>query len=80
MSCRRRRGVVGAARREGALRALVIHDGQAELLEVVDALRTAGRLAGGLDGGQQQGDQDGDDGDDDQKLDQGETATILHLK
>ena len=46
---------------------------QAQLLEVVDALRTAGRLAGGLDGGQQQGDQDRDDRDHDQKLDQRES-------
>ena len=38
-------------------------DGQAELLEVVDALRPPGRLARRLHGGQQQGDQDRDDRD-----------------
>ncbi len=48
--------------------------GQADLLQVVDALRPPGRLAGGLDGGQEQGDQDGDDRDDDQQLDQREAA------
>ena len=43
--------------------------GQSNLLEVVVALRAAGRLAGGLHGRQEQGDQDADDGDDDQQLD-----------
>ena len=52
---------------------VVVHR-EAELLEVVDALRAPGGLAGGLDGRQQQGDQDRDDRDHDQQLDQGETA------
>src|SRR5262249_50739244 len=52
----------------------VVVDGQADLLQVVDALHPAGGLACGLHGGQQQPDQDGDDGDDDQELDQRETA------
>ena len=45
---------------------VVVVERQAELLEIVDALGTAGGLAGRLHGGQQQGDQDGDDRDDDQ--------------
>ncbi len=57
-----------------AERALVVGDGQAELLEVVGALGAAGGLAGALHGRQQQGDQHGDDRDDDQKLDQSETG------
>ena len=48
--------------------------GEADLLEVVDALRPAGGLAGRLHGGQQQGDEDRNDGDHDQELDQGEPA------
>ena len=51
--------------------------GQGELLQVVGALGTAGRLAGGLDGGQQQGDQDRDDRDHHQQFDQGESATTF---
>ncbi len=50
--------------------------GQGELLEVVDALGTAGRLAGSLHGGQQECDQDRDDRDHDQKLDQGEAGLL----
>jgi hypothetical protein len=52
----------------------VTMDPKADLLEVVDALRTPGRLACGLNGGEQKSDQDRDDGDDDQELDQGETC------
>ena len=37
---------------------------QADLLEMVDALRVAGRFAGRLDGRQEQGDQDPDNRDD----------------
>jgi len=48
--------------------------GQAQLLQVVDALSAACGLARRLHGGQQQADQDGDDGDDDQEVDQGEAA------
>jgi len=54
---------------------MVVVQRQAELLHVVDALRTAGRLAGRLDGGQEQADQDGNDGDHHQEFDQRETAT-----
>ena len=64
-------------RREGAVGALVVHEGQADLLQVVGALGAPGGLARGLDGGQQQGDQDGDDGDDDQQLDQREATQGL---
>jgi hypothetical protein len=39
--------------------------GQCELLQVVGALRNAGRLAGRLHCGQEQSDQDADDGDGD---------------
>src|SRR5262249_14985668 len=61
-------------RREGTIGTLIIHEGQAELLEVVGALGAARGLARRLDGREQQGDQDGDDGDDDQQLDQRETT------
>jgi len=50
---------------------------QADLLQVIDALRPPGRFARGLHGGEQQRDQDRDDGDDHQELDQGEAATCL---
>src|SRR5262249_15406634 len=62
-------------RRQGAVDVRVVHDGEADLLEVVDAMRAACGLARRLHGRQQQGDQDGDDRDDDEELDQGETAT-----
>jgi hypothetical protein len=48
---------------------------QADLPEVVAALRAAGRLAGALDGRQQQADQRGDDGDHDEQLDEREAAS-----
>src|SRR5687768_13994743 len=47
---------------------------QADLLQVIRALRAAGAFASGLDGGKEQGDQDADDGDDDQQLDQREAS------
>ena len=50
--------------------------GEADLLQIIDALRPTGGLAGGLDGGQQQGDQDRDDRDHDQQLDQGEAGAV----
>jgi len=50
-------------------------DREAELLQIIEALRAAGGLARRLDGGQEQRDQDGDDGNDDQQLDQGETTS-----
>jgi hypothetical protein len=47
-------------------------DAEADLLEVVGALRPRGGLADLLDGGQQEADEDGDDGDHHQQLDQRE--------
>ena len=41
---------------------------QADLVQIVAALRRPGRLAGGLDGRQQQGNQNPDDRDDHQQL------------
>jgi hypothetical protein len=43
-------------------------NGQAELLQIVPALRPPGRLAGLLHGRQQERDEDGDDGNDDEQL------------
>jgi len=60
---------------EEQVRALVVGEGEADLLHVVRALDAAGGLAGRLHRRQQQRDQDGDDGDDDQQLDERETAT-----
>jgi hypothetical protein len=52
---------------------IVVH-GNAELLQVVAALRPAGRFAGGLDGGKQQGDEDRDNRDYHQQLNQRKTS------
>jgi hypothetical protein len=52
---------------------MAVH-GQADLLEIVAALRPPGRFAGGLHGRQQQTNQDADDRDHDQQLDQRKTA------
>jgi hypothetical protein len=51
-----------------------VHDGQANLLEIVLALGTVRSLADFLHGWNQQGDQNGDNGDDDQQLDEGKTS------
>ena len=61
---------------QGTVDVGVVHGRQAELLEVVDALRPPGGLARRLDGGQEQCDQDGDDRDDDQELDQRKAAAL----
>ena len=53
---------------------MVVVQGQADLLQVVDALGAAGGLARRLHGGQEQADQDGDDGDHHQQFDQRETG------
>ncbi len=50
---------------------MVIVNRQADLLEIVLALRPAGRFAGLLDSGQQQGNQHGNNGDDDEQFDEG---------
>ena len=64
-----------AARREAAVHAFVVVQGEADLLQVVLALHAGGGLADLLDGGQQQADQDGDDGDHDQQFDERERST-----
>src|SRR5262249_13856602 len=64
------------AGREGAMRALVDVECEAELLEVVHALSPAGRLAGHLDGGQAQGDHEGDDAGEHEELDQRERTRL----
>jgi hypothetical protein len=48
----------------------------AQLLEVIAALRACGGFADLLDGGQQQADQDRDDGDDHQEFDQREAPAL----
>ncbi len=58
---------------------MVVVQGQAELLEVVRALRPPRGLAGRLDRGQQQRDENGDDCDDDEQLDQGKTLTNFSI-
>ena len=59
-----------AARGKPVDRLFVVQRGEADLLEVVGALREPGRLAGRLHRRQQQRDQDADDRDDHQQLDQ----------
>ncbi len=61
------------------VRGVVIVQGQTDLLQVVDALRTAGGLTSRLHGGQEECDQHGDDGDDDKQLDQRECSTYSRL-
>jgi hypothetical protein len=56
---------------------VVVH-GQADLLEVVLTLQTAGGLAHLLHGGQEQAQQDGDDGNDDEQLDEREGLADSH--
>ncbi len=67
---RRRIGIgelpVGA--REAAFVALKVEQGQADLLEIVAALRAASGLPRGVDRRQEQADEDPDDGDNDQQL------------
>ena len=55
-------------------------DRDALLLQVVDALRAAGRFARGLHRRQQQRHQNADDGDHHQQLDQGEAAPRRRLQ
>jgi hypothetical protein len=56
----------------------VLH-GQAELLEIVGALRTACGLAGGLHGGEQQCYQHADDGDYHQQLHESKRSAIQKI-
>jgi hypothetical protein len=55
---------------------MVVVQREADLLDVVGALRAPRRLPRRLDGGQQQGDQDNDDRDHHQQLDQRETGSL----
>ena len=54
---------------------MVVVQPQADLLEVVDALRASRRFASGLHRWQQKRDQDSDDGDDHQEFDQSEASS-----
>ena len=60
--------------------ALVVVQGDAELLHVVEALGAPRRLPRRLHRGEQQRDQDGDDRDDDQQLDQGESRGLVAVR
>jgi hypothetical protein len=53
---------------------MVVVQRNAELLEIIPALGTAGSLASGLNGRQQQRDEDADDRNHDQQLDQGKAG------
>src|SRR5262249_33854757 len=77
---RRRRRVGGVevrhrARRQDAVDALVVVQGEAELLQVIGAAHACGGLAHLLHGGEQEADEDGDDRYHHQQLDQREAAT-----
>jgi hypothetical protein len=56
---------------------VVILQRQAELFQIVLALRAPGRFTRLLHGRKQQGHQHSDDGDDDQQFDQREAATRI---
>jgi hypothetical protein len=63
--------------------AVVIQEGESDLLQMVHALRSAGRFPSRLHGRQQQYDQHRDDGDDHQQLYQRETASkrrAIHVR
>src|SRR5262249_19810997 len=62
------------ARGEAAKGVVVAVAGDANLLEIVEALDAGRRLADFLHRRQEQADEDGDDGDDDEQLDQRERA------
>ena len=49
---------------------MIIVDRQADLFQVIAALREAGRFAGGLYGRQQKGNQNADDRDNDKQFDE----------
>src|SRR5262249_968867 len=81
-------GVVNVTRRgsprlvahgETAVLVVVIHHGQANLLEIVLALRPAGGLAHLLHGRHEQTDQHGNDGNHHQQLDQGKGRTVAAI-
>ena len=63
------------------MRIVVVVQREPNLLEIVLALRTAGRFACLLDRRKQQGNQDGNDRDDDQQFNERKTATTeMHLE
>jgi hypothetical protein len=66
---------IGSALGKRPQGAHMVLERQPHLLQVVRALRTAGRFAGRLDGWQQQGDEDADNRDDDQEFDERERAS-----
>jgi hypothetical protein len=61
-------------RGQDAIRVGVILSSKRELLQMIHALRSAGRFPRGLHGGQQQGDQNANDGDDDEEFNKRERA------
>jgi hypothetical protein len=61
------------------MRVVVVVQGQADLLQVILALRAARRFAGLLHGRQQQCNQNGDNRNDDQQLNQCESATATNV-
>jgi hypothetical protein len=62
-------------RRELSGAALVVHEGDADLVQVIGALSPPRRFTRRLHGRQQKGDQHPDDGDDDQELDERKTVS-----
>ena len=69
-------GVIVAWREHVVVVLGVEHEGDAELLHVVDAGDGAGLLSGLGQGWQQHGGEDGEDGDDDEQLDQREGVSL----
>ena len=67
-------GSVRHARWEAGVRGEVIVESVADLLQVVDALSSTGRLSGGLDRRQEQRDENADDRDDYEELDEREST------
>ena len=61
---------------QSGVRAFVVVQRKANLLEIILALSPAGCFAGLLDRRQQQGHKDGDDGNHHQQFDQGKSATF----
>ena len=68
-------GCNAASHGKDTIGCVVIVHGQADLLQIVDALGPPSGFACRLNGREQQRNQDRDDGDDYQKLDQGKTAS-----
>ncbi len=62
-------------RAESVIGAFIVHESEADLLQVIRALNPSCGFARRLNRREQQCDQYGDDGDDDKKLDQGKTTS-----